>query len=241
MTITDFELSFQFPIKRDGASPVVAAGEAGSVASIVASAVAVASGVSVTAGTGAGASSPSLSDPEITNAPMRRIPTRTAKRTFDELWPLDAAFGAEVVFAAAGRGVAGAGVVETLTRDEPLDEPRDGTGGMTTCEAALLRAADFLTVFFLADAFLAVVFFTADFLTTFFAAVFLTADFFFAAVFLAGDFFTAFLTADFLAVDFFADAFFGAAFLAADFFFTASVISLGLSRVNEVLIIRLGI
>ena len=44
-------------MKRDGASPVVAAGAA------------VASGVSVTAGTGAGASSPSLSEPEITNAP----------------------------------------------------------------------------------------------------------------------------------------------------------------------------
>ena len=229
MTITDFELSFQFPIKRDGASPVVAAGAADSVASIVASGVAAASAVSVTAGTGAGASSLSLSlpDPEITNAPIRRIPTSTAKRTFDELWFLAvAAFGAEVVFAAAGRGVAGAGVVETLTREDPLDEPLEepiaGTGGITTCEAALLRAADFLTVFFLADAFLAVVFFTADFLTTFLAAVFLTADFFFAAVFLAGDFFAAFLTADFFAVDFF-----GAAFLAADFFFTATMISSG--------------
>ncbi len=218
--MTDFELSFQFPMKRDGASPVVAAGAADSVASIVSSGAAVASGVSVTAGTGAGASSPSLSEPEITNAPIRRIPTSTAKRTFDELWLFAPGFDVEGAFA-AGRGVAAAGVVETLTR-EVLEDPIDGTGGITTCEEALLRTADFLTVFFLADAFFAVVFFTADFLTTFFAAVFLTADFFFAAVFLAGDFFAAFLTADFFAVDFF-----GAAFLAADFFFTATVISSG--------------
>ena len=226
ITITDFELSFQFPIKREGASPVVAAGAADSVASMVVSGVAVASGVSVTAGTGAGASSPSLFDPEITNAPIRRIPTSTAKRTFDELWLLAADLGAGADLAAAGRGVAGAGVVETFTREEPVEEPIDGTGGITTWDAALLRAADFFTVFFFADAFFADVFFTADFLTTFFAAVFFTADFFFAAVFLAGDFFTAFLTADFLAVDFFAVDFFGAAFLAADFFFTATVISL---------------
>ena len=73
-------------MKRDGASPVVAAGAADSVASIVSSGAALASAVSVTAGTGAGASSPSLSDPEITNAPIRRIPTSTAKRTLDELW-----------------------------------------------------------------------------------------------------------------------------------------------------------
>lgn len=222
--MTDFELSFQFPMKRDGASPVVAAGAADSVASIVSSGAAVASGVSVAAGTGAGASSPSLSDPEITNAPISRIPTSTAKRIFDELWLFAAGLEVEGAFA-AGRGVAAAGVVETLTRDpleEPLEEPIDGTGGMTTCEEALLRTADFLTVFFFADAFFAVVFFTADFLTTFLAAVFLTADFFFAAVFLAGDFFAAFLTADFFAVDFF-----GAAFLAADFFFTATMISSG--------------
>ena len=222
--MTDFELSFQFPMKRDGASPVVAAGSADSVASIVSSGAAVASGVSVTAGTGAGASSPSLSDPEITNAPISRIPTSTAKRIFDELWLFAAGFDVEGAFA-AGRGVAAAGVVETLTRElleEPLEEPIDGTGGITTCEEALLRTADFLTVFFFA-----VVFFTADFLTTFLAAVFLTADFFFAAVFLAGDFFAAFLTADFFAVDFFAVDFLGAAFLAADFFFTATMISSG--------------
>ncbi len=223
--MTDFELSFQFPMKRDGASPVVAAGAADSVASIVSSGAAVASAVSVTAGTGAGASSPSLSDPEITNAPIRRIPTSTAKRTLDELWLFAAGLDVEGAFA-AGRGAAAAGVVETLTRDEAveeaLEEPIDGTGGITTCEAVLLRAADFLTVFFFAEAFFAVVFLTADFLTTFFAAVFLTADFFFAAVFLAGDFFAAFFTADFFAVDFL-----GAAFFAADFFFTATVISLG--------------
>lgn len=223
--MTDFELSFQFPMKRDGASPVVAAGAADSVASIVSSGAAVASAVSVTAGTGAGASSPSLSDPEITNAPIRRIPTSTAKRTFDELWLFAAGLDVEGAFA-AGRGAAAAGVVETLTR-ELLEEPTEGTGGITTCEAVLVRAADFLTVFFFAEAFFAVVFLTADFLTTFFAAVFLTADFFFAAVFLAGDFFAAFFTADFFAVDFLAVDFLGAAFFAADFFFTATVISSG--------------
>jgi hypothetical protein len=218
--MTDFELSFQFPMKRDGASPVVAAGAADSVASIVSSGAALASAVSVTAGTGAGASSPSLSDPEITNAPIRRIPRSTAKRTFDELWLFAAGLDVEGAFA-AGRGAAAAGVVETLTR-ELLEEPTDGTGGITNCEAVLLRAADFLTVFFFAEAFFAVVFLAADFLTTFFAAVFLTVDFFLAAVFLAGDFFAAFFTADFFAVDFL-----GAAFFAADFFFTATVISLG--------------
>jgi len=128
MTITDFELSFQFPMNREGASPVVAAGSAGSVASIVSSGAADASGVSVTAGTGAGASSPSLSDPEITNAPIRRIPTSTAKRTFVEPWLFAAGFELEGALD-AGRGVAAAGVVETLTRDE---DPIDGTGGMIT-------------------------------------------------------------------------------------------------------------
>jgi hypothetical protein len=131
MTITDFELSFQFPMNREGASPVVAAGSAGSVASIVSSGAADASGVSVTAGTGAGASSPSLSDPEITNAPIRRIPRRTAKSTFVEPWLFAAGFEVEGAFD-AGRGVAAAGVVETFTREDPFEEPTDGTGGMTT-------------------------------------------------------------------------------------------------------------
>ena len=221
ITITDFELSFQFPIKREGASPVVAAGAADSVASIVSSGAAVASGaaLSLTAGAGAADSSSLFPAFEITNAPTSRIATRTAKRTFGDPWLFEAleevAFGA----VAAARGAAGAGVVETLTRDELDEEPSEGTGGIITCEALFLTA-DFFTAFFLVALFL-----TADFFTDFFAVVFLIVDFFFAAVFFAGDFFAAFLTAHFLAVVFFAVVFFGAAFLAADFFFTATVIS----------------
>jgi hypothetical protein len=116
--------------------------------------------------------------------------------------------------AAEVRGAAGDGVVETFTRDPPTD----GTGGMTTCDAIFLRAADFFTVFFAVD-FLAV-----DFLTTFFAVFFFTTAFFtalFGALFLAA----LFLAGDFLAALFLAVDFFGAAFFAADFFFTATVIS----------------
>jgi hypothetical protein len=124
-------------MKREGASPVVAAGAADSVASGVSSGVSsgagVASSVSVTAGTEAGASSPSLSDPEITTAPIRRIPRSTAKRIFDEFWLFAAGFDPPAAgLEAAGRGVAAAGVVETLTRDEELEEPIEGTGGITT-------------------------------------------------------------------------------------------------------------
>jgi hypothetical protein len=105
----------------------------------------------------------------------------------------------------------GFGVDETSTRPAPSDDA-DGTGGMTTDEAAAdFLAADFLTVFLAAD------FFTADFLTTFLAAVFFTADF--LIVFFA----TAFFAVDFLATDFFAALFFTAAFLAAGFFFTATI------------------
>jgi hypothetical protein len=150
-------------------------------------------------------------------APTTRIPSRTAKRIFDEelLLELAAGFedGAALLAAAEVRGAAGAGVVETLTRAPPIA----GTGGITTCDATFLRAADFFTAFF-AVVFFAVVFFAVVFLATFFAALFFTTVF--LAVFLALDFFTTFFAALFLAV-----VFFGAAFFAADFFFTATVIS----------------
>ena len=222
MTMTDFELSFQFPMKRDGASPVVLAGS-------VTTGVSSGAADSVTAGVSSGAadsvatgvsvviSSPSLSELEITIAPTRRIPSRTAKRAFDDDLLLELVAGFEaaagLAIAAEVRGAAGDGVVETFTRDPPID----GTGGMTTCDAIFLRAADFFAVF------LAVDFFAVDFLATFFAVFFFTTAFltallgalFFAALFLAGDFFAVFLAVDF----------FGAAFFAADFFFTATVIS----------------
>jgi hypothetical protein len=219
MTMTDFELSFQFPMKRDGASPVVLAG---SVVAGVSSGASdsVASGASDSVATGASdsvatgvMSSLSLLELVMTIAPTRRIPSSTAKRTFadDLLLPPVAGFeaAAGLALAAEVRGAAGDGVVETFTRDPPTD----GTGGMTTCDAIFLRAADFFTVFFAVDflaTFFAVFFFTTAFFTALFGALF------FAALFLAGDF----LAALFLAVDFF-----GAAFFAADFFFTATVIS----------------
>ena len=206
MTMTDFELSFQFPMKRDGASPVVFAGS-------VTAGVSSGAAESVAAGVSGVMSSLSLLEFVITIAPTRRIPSNTAKRTFadDLLLPPVAGFeaAAGLALAAEVRGAAGDGVVETFTRDPPTD----GTGGMTTCDAIFLRAADFFTVFFAVDflaTFFAVFFFTTAFFTALFGALF------FAALFLAGDF----LAALFLAVDFF-----GAAFLAADFFFTATVIS----------------
>jgi hypothetical protein len=223
MTITDLELSFQFPIKRVGASPVVSAGTAvaGVSSTIAGSEV---SGAADSVATGAGVDPSSLSLPEVETmiAPITRIPSRTAKRIFDEELLLEPAAGFEDgaawVAAAEVRGAAGAGVVETLTRAPPIA----GTGGITTCDATFLRAADFFTAFFavvcFAVVFLAVVFFAVDFLATFFAALFFTTVF--LAVFLALDFFTTFFAALFLAV-----VFFGAAFFAADFFFTATVIS----------------
>ena len=219
MTMTDFELSFQFPMKRDGASPVVFAGSVtAGVSSGAADSVSSGAADSVAAGVSGVMSSLSLLELVITIAPTRRIPSSTAKRTFADDLLLAPVAGFEdaagLALAAEVRGAAGEGVVETFTRDPPID----GTGGMTTCDAIFLRAADFFTVFFAVD-FLAV-----DFLATFFAVFFFTTAFFtalfgalfFAALFLAGDF----LAALFLAVDFF-----GAAFLAADFFFTATVIS----------------
>ena len=216
--MTDFELSFQFPMKRDGASPVVLAGSViAGVSSGAADSVASGAADSIAAGTSGAISSLSLFELVITIAPTTRIPSSTAKRTFDDdlLLALVAGFGAVagLALAAEVRGAAGDGVVETFTRDPPTD----GTGGMTTCDAIFLRAADFFTVFFAVD------FFAVDFLATFFAVFFFTTAFltallgalFFAALFLAGDFFAVFLAVDF----------FGAAFFAADFFFTATVIS----------------
>ena len=214
MTMTDFELSFQFPMKRDGASPVVFAGSVtAGVSSGAADSVSSGAADSVAAGVSGVMSSLSLLEFVITIAPTRRIPSNTAKRTFadDLLLPPVAGFeaAAGLALAAEVRGAVGDGVVETFTRDPPTD----GTGGMTTCDAIFLRAADFFTVFFAVDflaTFFAVFFFTTAFFTALFGALF------FAALFLAGDF----LAALFLAVNFF-----GAAFLAADFFFTATVIS----------------
>ena len=214
MTMTDFELSFQFPMKRDGASPVVFAGSVtAGVSSGAADSVSSGAADSVAAGVSGVMSSLSLLEFVITIAPTRRIPSNTAKRTLadDLLLPPVAGFeaAAGLALAAEVRGAAGDGVVETFTRDPPID----GTGGMTTCDAIFLRAADFFTVFFAVDflaTFFAVFFFTTAFFTALFGALF------FAALFLAGDL----LAALFLAVDFF-----GAAFFAADFFFTATVIS----------------
>lgn len=217
MTMTDLELSFQFPIKRDGASPVVLVA---SVTAGVSSGVAdsVSSGAADSVAVGAAMSSLSLLELVITIAPTNRIPSSTAKRTFDDdlLLELVADFeeAAGSALAAEVRGAAGAGVVETFTRGPPID----GTGGMMTCDAIFLRAADFFTVFlpvdFLATFFFTTVFFTALFGALFFAALFL------AGVFLVTLFLVVFLTALFLVVDFF-----GAAFFAADFFFTATVVS----------------
>ena len=222
MTMTDFELSFQFPMKRDGASPVVLAGSvttgvSSGAADSVTAGVSSGAADSVAAGVSVAISSLSLLELVITNAPTRRIPSRTAKRAFDDDLLLELVAGFEaaagLALAAEVRGAAGDGVVETFTRDPPTD----GTGGMTTCDAIFLRAADFFTVFFAVD------FFAVDFLAIFFAVFFFTTAFltallgalFFAALFLAGDFFAVFLAVDF----------FGAAFFAADFFFTATVIS----------------
>jgi hypothetical protein len=229
MTMTDFELSFQFPIKRDGASPVVlvasvTAGVSSGASDSVASGAAdsVASGAADSVASGA-AISLSLFELVITTAPTKRIPSSTANRTFADDLLLAPVAGVEE---AAGlalieevRGAAGDGVVETFTRDLPTD----GTGGITTFDATFLRAADFFTVFlavdFLAADFLATLFFTTAFFAALLGALFFTAllgALFFTALFLAGDFLAAlFLAADFL----------GAAFLAADFFFTATVIS----------------
>ncbi len=192
--MTALELSFQFPIKRDGASPVVAAA-----AVVVASGVADAESDGIADALAAGVAAESSEfffEFEITIPPRRTTPTSTNKRTLLEDPCLGASDGFGVAFAATGRDAA-TGVVETLTRDPPVV----GTGGITTFEVVDFFAADFLTAFF-------ATFFAGAF---FFAAVFFTT--FLAAVFLAGDFLAAFFAVDFL----------GAAFFAALFFFTATV------------------
>ena len=197
--MTALELSFQFPIKRDGASPVVAAA-----AVVVASGVADAESDGIADALAAGVAAESSEfffEFEITIPPRRTTPTSTNKRTLLEDPCLGASDGFGVAFAATGRDAA-TGVVETLTRDPPVV----GTGGITTIEVVDFFAADFLTAFF-------ATFFAGAF---FFAAVFFTT--FLAAVFLAGDFLAAFFAVDFFAVDFL-----GAAFFAALFFFTATV------------------
>ena len=190
-------------MKRDGASPVVAAA-----AVVVASGVAEAESDGIADALAAGVAAESSEfffEFEITIPPRRTTPTRTSKRTLLDEPCLGAADGLAVIFAAAGRAD-GAGVVETLTRDPPVV----GTGGITTVEVVDFFAADFLTAFF--ATFFAGAFFATYFAVAFFfAAVFFTT--FFAAVFFAGDFLAAFFAVDFL----------GAAFFAALFFFTATV------------------
>jgi hypothetical protein len=206
--MTALELSFQFPIKRDGASPVVAAA-----AVVVASGVADAESDGIADALAAGVAAESSEfffEFEITIPPRRTTPTSTNKRTLLEDPCLGASDGFGVAFAATGRDAA-TGVVETLTRDPPVV----GTGGITTFEVVDFFAADFLTAFF-------ATFFAGAFFATFFAVAFFFAAVFFttflAAVFLAGDFLAAFFAVDFFAVDFL-----GAAFFAALFFFTATV------------------
>ena len=210
MTITDFELSFQFPIKRDGASPVAAAA-----AVVVPSGVGDAESDAIAEGladaVAAGASS--LFFPfAITIAPSATTPISTARSTFeDDPWRGAADGFAGTVVAAAGF-VTGVGVVVTLTRALPVA----GTGGTTTFDAA-----DFFTDVFLV-AFLVVVFFAAAFLVAAFLTTAFFATFFFATDFLA----VVFLATDFFAAVFFAGDFLAVAFLAVLFFFTATSFSL---------------
>lgn len=197
--MTALDESFQLPIKRVGASPVAAAGSifdgafdsAGAADSDAAGAA-----DSDAAGFGFIPSSDFSPEFEITTAASTTTATSTAKRTLPELPERGAALG----FAAElGRGVAGAGVVETFTGAVGRDA--------VTRDAGALRATALRVV-----AFFVVDFFTADF----FAALFFTADFFTAD----------FLAVDFFAADFFAGDFF-TAFLAALFFFTATGYLLG--------------
>ena len=241
-TRTDFEESFQFPIKRVGASPVAASDAdvvavAEEEASADADALGVADADSVAAGAAVEEDASSEFDFDMTIAASATTPIKTARSTrLDAPWRGAAA-------ALAGAGFA-AGVVETFTAGRELCAgavfvavPVDGTGGITTDEAEAFFAGDFLTVFFeavrvvvrfagaffatflatafFAGDFLAVVFLATAFLATFFAVVFLTADF------LATDFFAT----DFFATDFFATVFLAVVFLVADFF-TATCISL---------------
>ena len=200
-------------MKRDGASPVVAAA-----AVVVASGVADAESDGIADALAAGVAAESSEfffEFEITIPPRRTTPTRTSKRTLLDEPCLGAADGLAVIFAAAGRAD-GAGVVETLTRALPVT----GTAGIINFEVADFFAGDFFTAFLVVvflTTFLAEAFFAGAFFATFFAGAFFFAAVFFttflAAVFFAGDFLAAFFAVDFL----------GAAFFAALFFFTATV------------------
>jgi hypothetical protein len=207
MTITDLAESFQFPIKRPGAStaatasPVDSEADADGVASSdisgAADSDAVADGI-------AGATS-SLSEAgrEITTTARSAMPMTAANRTRGDV----DCFGAALGFAAGA--AFGAGVVETFTEDGRLTPPT-GTGGITKLFAEVdFFEADFLTALFLrAGAFLATFLAAAFFLAGAFFTTFLAAAFFLAGAFLA-TFFTTFLAAAF--------------FLAGAFFLTATM------------------
>jgi hypothetical protein len=178
--MTSFEESFQFPMKRDGASPVAADGSIfDGAADSEGAADSAGAADSDAAGVGAAESSDLSPEFEITMTARTTTATRTPKRTFPEPPERGAAlgFGAEL-----GRGVAGAGVVDTFTgAAERVAVTRDG---------AALRVVAFLAADFFVVDFFAADFFVTDFLT----ALFLAVDFL-AADFLAGDFFTAFFAA----------------------------------------------
>jgi len=211
ITITDFAASFQFPMKRPGASTAATASADSDAAGVAASDISGAADSDAEAdGVAAGAAS-SLFDAgrEITITASSAIPRIAAINTRGEVPCLGAALGL------AGADFAGVGVVVTLTRDVFVDPPR-GTGGITILlaevdffAAAFFRAGTFLATFlaatfFFAGAFLAAAFLRAGaFLVIFFAAAFFFAGAFFAA------FFTTFLAAVF--------------FLTGAFFFTATV------------------
>ena len=215
-------------MKRDGASPVVAAFEVSVDAAGEAEAEATgdAAADADAAGVGVEVVDLLLDCCEATIAVRIATPRRTAMSTpLDEPWR-----GVAVGLAgAAGLFTGATGVVETFTRsnDAPV-----GTGGITTDDALDLRAGAFFAtflavVFFFATAFFATAFLATflavDFFATFLAVVFL-AVVFLAADFLATDFFATFFAVVFLATDFFA-TFLAVVFLAVDFFFTATFIS----------------
>ncbi len=176
-------------MKRDGASPVVAAFDvsvdAAGEAEAEATGDADADADADAAGVGVEVVDLLLDCCEATIAVRIATPRRTAMSTpLDEPWR-----GVAVGLAgAAGLFTGATGVVETFTRsnDAPV-----GTGGITTDDALDLRAgaffATFLAVVFLAVVFLAVDFLATDFFATFFAVVFLAVDFFFTATFISSD------------------------------------------------------
>ena len=197
--MTDFDESFQFPIKRPGASTAATASvdaDAAGVASSDISGAADSDADAVADGIAGAASSFSDAGREMTTTARSAIPIIATSKTRGDV----DCFGAALGFA-AGAGF-GAGVVETFTADGRLTPPT-GTGGITKLFTALfLRAGAFFAVFF--TIFLAAAFFLAGA----FLATFLAATFFFAGAFLA-TFFTTFLAATF--------------FLAGAFFLTATM------------------